>query len=57
MSAEQFVMNVFSVIEAKRMCWMGHVPGVGELTNARKIVCGKREGRSLQRPKHGKTIL
>jgi hypothetical protein len=50
-------MNVFSVIEAKRMCWMGHVPGVGELTNARKIVCGKREGRSLQRPKHGKTIL
>jgi hypothetical protein len=45
------------VIKAERMRWVGHVVDMGELRSAYRILNGKLEGISLQRTKHGKTVL
>jgi hypothetical protein len=44
--------NIIRTIKSRRMRWAGHVAGMGEKRNARRILVGKSEGRRpLGRPR------
>jgi hypothetical protein len=38
-------MNIVSVINSRRMRWVGHVARMGEMRNANRILVGRPEGR------------
>jgi len=50
--------NIIRVIKSKRVTWNWHVPHLGEVRNAHKILIGKSEGkRQLEDPGVGGNII
>jgi hypothetical protein len=39
--------NIIKMIKSRKMCWAGHVAGIGEKKNACRIMVGKPQGTRL----------
>jgi hypothetical protein len=45
-------ISIIAIIKSRRMMWAGHVTGMGEKTNAYRLLVGKPEGKGpLGRPR------
>jgi hypothetical protein len=45
--------SIIRIIKSRRMRWVGHVAGMGEVRKVYRFLVGKPEEKSLLRPRHG----
>jgi hypothetical protein len=41
-------LNIIRIIKSRRMIWMGHVPNMGEVRNAYRILIEKPKGEDFR---------